>query len=180
MRKIRSFLSKKLFGKLSVAALAILLALGITAGSIAYMFTNTDRVTNQFIPGKVTCYVDESFDGNTKSAVRIQNTGNVSAKIRVKVVVNWVDADGNICGYAHPDTPLPALGQGWSKSGDYYYYSEAVEPSAYTGNLFAEAIPMSTYTHDDEQNGCHLQIEIIASAIQAEGGADWGATPSGN
>ncbi len=179
MKTLRNFFSKKLFGKLSVAVLAILLALGVTAGSLAYMFVNTNTVTNQFVPGEVSCYVAEdltqSGSNTVKDNIQIQNTGNVLAKIRVKVVVNWVDADGNICGAEHPSFTLPAPATGWTKSGDYYVYSSDVAPAEYTTELFATPITMQTAS-----DGCKLQIEIIASAIQAEGGAGWGVTPSGN
>ena len=181
--KNSSLLAKKYFnGKLSIiAVLLILLAVFTVSGTLAYLIVTTDSVTNTFVPGSVTCAVEETFDGTTKSDVKVKNTGNVDAYIRAAVVVNWVDADGNVCAQAHTAPTISYNDTDWTKGADgYWYYKEAVAPGALTNNL------INTATSTAQADGCKLQIEIIASAIQAEGtgatgAADaWGKVPAGN
>ena len=52
----------------------------------------------------------------------------------------------------------------WEKKGDFYYWSAPVAPNANTGILITEC----TYT-DNAPEGYYLNVEIIASGIQAEG-----------
>ena len=89
--------------------LAVCAALVLTAaigGTTAFIVANTNQVKNEFTPGEVPIEVKESFDGTTKSDVRIRNNGNVLAFIRAKVVATWKDSGGNVS-----STPV--------KTGDY-------------------------------------------------------------
>ena len=150
---------------LLVAALCLLLTL-VIGGTVAYLLDVTDPVENVFMPSDVTCYVYEVFDGTTKSEVRIQNTGNIDAFIRVVVSANYVDAAGNICA-AHDVPDLPAPGSGWKQgTNSIYYYSNEVSPGGYTAPLFGGAVTLGT-----AEDGCAVKMEIAASAIQAAGGA---------
>ncbi len=75
------------------AAAIVAAATGIVYASLR---DTTARVENVFEPAAVACAVSEEFDGLTKENVKIQNTDNVPALIRVKVIVNWMDKDGNV------------------------------------------------------------------------------------
>ena len=181
--KSSSLLAKKYFnGKLSILAiLLILLAVFSVSGTVAYLIATTDPVTNTFVPGNVSCTVQETFENNEKKDVKVQNTGNVDAYIRAVVIVNWVDADGNVCAQTHTAPSISFNETDWALGSDgFWYYKEAVAPNALTTNL------INTATSVAQADGCKLQIEIIASAIQAEGtgatgAADaWGKVPAGN
>lgn len=145
---------------------AVILLLTVVVGStIAYLMAKSDPVRNVFEPTDVTCYVAETFDGITKSNVRIQNTGNIDAYIRVAIVVNYVNANGNVCG-GHGEVAVPTPQSPWVDGGDgYYYWPNLVAPAGYTGNLFDS---LTLTTADD---GCNMQVEFVASAIQAAGDA---------
>lgn len=69
---------KALFALVSVLVL-IFAAVGVT---VAYLQTQTEPLENQFTPAKVSCKVEETFDGNVKSNVTIRNTGDTDAFIR--------------------------------------------------------------------------------------------------
>ena len=163
-----------------IACLVLVLGIGV-GGTVAYLYTNTQTVNNQFTPGRVTCEVVETFDNNIKSDVKVKNTGNTEAYIRATVIVNWVDADGNVCALTH-DAPTITYTTDtkWTKNADgFWYYSDPVAPDAVTTKLIDSA--ESVYQAD----GCKLQIKVIASAIQAEGTgatangpAAWGALPA--
>lgn len=157
--------------RVMVAAIVLMLGL-IIGGTVAWLIDVTDPVQNVFMPTDVTCYVYEEISGNQKTAIRIQNTGSIDAYIRVAVALNYVNADGKICA-VHTAPVLPAaLGSGWSKgSNGLYYYSAQVAPGGYTEPLFGSAVIL-----DSAGDGCVLQMEIIADAIQAAGGAKADAT----
>lgn len=155
--------------KQPVALVALLVLLCCTvAGTLAYLVTSTNSVTNTFTPASVSTAVDETFENGVKSDVKIQNTGNIDAYIRVAVVVNWADKDGNVYGGAVPekgtDYTEPVLQDGWIKVGDYYYYTSAVPADGFTGTLFAPIKQLTTCK--DTNYG--LQITILADGIQSE------------
>lgn len=155
--------------KQPVALVALLVLLCCTvAGTLAYLVTSTDPVTNTFTPAHVSTAVDEDFDGITKRNVTIKNTGDIDAYIRVAVVANWANSAGDVYGGAVPtegtDYTAPVLQNGWIKVGDYYYYTSAVPAGSSTGTLFAPIEQLTTCK--DANYG--LQVTILADGIQAE------------
>ena len=137
-------------------ALALILVCTV-GGTVAYLVTHTDPVVNTFTPGEVSCQVEEKFEGNNvKTEAVIKNTGNVPAYIRVAVVANTIDAQGNITGMAS----LPQVDwlneANWTKSGDFYYYKGVVQPGDVTADLLKNGIPLTG-----------IQVTILASAIQS-------------
>ena len=162
--------------KQPVALVALLLLLCCTvAGTLAYLVDSTDPVTNTFTPAHVSTAVDETFENGVKSDVKIQNTGDIPAYIRVAVVVNWADKDGNVYGGAVPtdkgdkkdyDLTLKA-NNGWIKGADgYYYYIHPVAPKESTTAIFEDITQLT----DDPAEGYGLQITILADGIQSEPG----------
>lgn len=144
--------------KASALTIAIILILVMAiGGTVAFLVTHTDQIVNTFQPTDVTCEINEEFnDNNTvKTSAVVENTGKIPAYIRVAVVANTVDAEGNITGAADVSNKL--AGSGWTKVGDYYYYNGVVKPNETTGNLLAEGIDLND-----------IQVTILASAIQAE------------
>ena len=69
-----------------IAFCVCILACAAVSGSLAWLTSTPEQVVNSFTPGVVTIQVDEKFDGSTKSNVRIKNTGNVPAYIRVALI----------------------------------------------------------------------------------------------
>ena len=141
------------------ALLALVLILVCTVGgTVAYLVAHTDPVKNTFTPGNVTCDVVEEFntEKTAKTSVKVQNTGNVPAYIRVAVVANTIDKQGNITGMTTlPDNRLNETY--WTKSGDFYYYKGVVQPGDVTANLLTS----------DGIDLTGIQVTILASAIQS-------------
>jgi len=149
---------------LMIAALALVVALSI--GLTSAFLTSTRGLTNTFTPGEVSCKVHETVSINEdtnkkeKSAIVVENTGTIPAYIRVAVVANTVDAEGNITGSANVSGSLG--GEGWVLGADgYYYYTKIVEPERDTSNLVKAPIPLS-----------NIQVTVLAQAIQAHGVSD--------
>lgn len=161
---------KALFALVSVLVL-IFAAVGVT---VAYLQTQTEPLVNQFTPAKVSCDVEEMFDGNVKSNVSIRNTGDTDAFIRVAIVANWVRTDDNDNSkvtsvhaqkpVAGEDYTLTLADENWLQDGNgFYYYKNAVEPDGSTAVLIKECKPIESKA----PAGYTLAVEIVASAIQA-------------
>lgn len=157
MKKHRIFLI------LLIASLAISL---ILCGMVlAYMFRQTEYEDNQFTPANVSCEVVEEFDGTQKTSIQVQNTGNIDAYLRVRLVSYWVDSNGNIV--AKPSSmPEITLADGWIKgSNNTYYYQSSVSsvaPNNFTGELLSEPIILQK-----DENGYLQVVEVFAEAIQS-------------
>lgn len=160
--------SRRRSGKSIALLVSLLLIIGATVGgTIAFLMDSDGPLHNLFNPSQVTTYVDETVCDDTKSNVKIQNTGDTDAWIRVAVVVTWQDADGNVYGQAPKAgenytnwTP----GTDWVKGDDgFYYYTKPVAAQAATANaLIAEIKPIGT----PPAEGYYLTVEIIGSGIQ--------------
>lgn len=159
----------------------------------AYMIHKSQTVANNFVPGKVTCDIEEAFNGITKSSIKVKNTGNVDAYIRVRLVFHWEDSKGNVVAR---DMTLPAVTYGtgkWKKDhtdGYTYYYTGKVAPGDLTPEFLTNSITMDPVV--EEVNGTDYTyypvMEVLAEAIQADGKIDstpavtdaWGVTIDAN
>ena len=164
---------------LVVSLLAMMLV--VAGGTLAWL-TAQDSVTNTFTPAEVSCAVEEDFDGTTKSNVNVQNTSDVPAYLRVKLVTYRVnDAGDHIGGTA----TIPAFtpGEGWVEHNGYYYYTNPVEAkkTPKVALIDSDGIDLTAYTDVD---GGKQVIEVMAEAIQSVPekavGEAWGVTIRSN
>lgn len=172
-------------------SLALILLLGMAiGGTIAYLTRDGGSVTNNFVPGEVAIDIHEGFNETTgvKSSIEIENTNdsNIPVYIRVALVGNWADAEDKIC-INHQNDPLSSLtlGENWKKGSDgFYYYTKSVAVGEKTSDLLKDDITLS-----EANDGCCYQLEVVASAIQADGETDgqnpidavvnaWGIAPT--
>lgn len=146
-----------------VIATVLLLALAI-GGTLAWLSTKGDPITNTFTPSKVTCEVTERFNGVIKSNVNVTNTGDTDAYIRVKLVTYRVnDKEQHIGGTAL--LPPFTLGANWVKYGDYYYYTLPVAPGGSPETNLTESMTLTgSYTDAD---GGKQAVDVMAEAIQS-------------
>lgn len=154
----------KTWKALIVAALAVVILTAAVGGTMAWLSTQTQDLTNTFVPAKVTCAVVEDFtDKTTKKDVRIQNTGTTDAYIRAMIVANWCTADNKVVKTATP-TYEGLSENGWVEHDGFYYYTLPVAPGQTTGNLFASCTP----DNDEKPEGAdHLEVNIICQAVQS-------------
>ena len=182
-KHLQSFWNKKNILFVSLA-LIFALTVGVTAAWLSGYAGPTDYV---FQGAQVKCQVHETFNGTTKSNVKVENTGNVDAFIRATYTVNWVkDGTGvnNVVPVVYRDAPQQGTdytvtyGSGWVMSNDgYVYYSDIVSPEGFTNNFIANLTDLGT-----APAGYHLQVTVFPEAVQAEGDGTtaydeaWGAT----
>ena len=165
---------------ITLAILVVLLLTFAVSGTIAYITTKTDPVKNVFTPAKVDTEIEEKFEGNVKSSVVIKNTvaaeaGGIPVYVRVAIVGNYVDnKTGEIVAAW---TPSFTVGSGWTKVGDYYYYTSEVAPGGETTNLLGSPISPDTATYPN----AHLEVTVIHQSIQSEptsaAQSAWGYVP---
>lgn len=139
-------------------ALVLLLTLTV-GGSLAWLVSN-DNVTNSMVPGQVPIQINETVSNNVKSDVTVTNNGNIQAFIRVAIIANAVDKDGNV---TVGDIPDFTVSPSWTPIGNYYYYNGIVEPKGTDGDTTA---PL--FTTDVKFAGG--EINILAESIQVQGG----------
>lgn len=146
--------------KLSAAAIAIILVVVMAiGGTVALLMDSTDSVTNKFAPASSGITIEEKFKENCKTEIAVRNTGDTGTYIRVSLVANYYDENGNITGGAAvPDFTLNS--EKWFLGNDdYYYYKQPVAAGDVTDNLLASESKMQL-----EDN---MQVTVLAQSIQA-------------
>ena len=181
-----------------IAAVLLILVMITTSAVVAYMFRKSTEVDNQFDPASVTCKIEEKFENNIKKSVKVNNTGNITSYIRLRVVTYWVDSKGNVVAR---NSPPNEFGGKWlydtanwlyDADNQTFYCKTPVAKTdstpellklqaAFTGiklDKVTEKVNNIEYTY-------HPVVEFIAEAIQSEpAGADcpaarkWGVTVS--
>lgn len=149
---------------LLLVSLVLVLSAAI-GGTLGYL-TGQVSVTNTMQVGEFTTEIDEDTENGVKSNVTVQNTGDYDAYIRAVVVVTWQNENGEV----YPVAPVAnknytiEYGYQWSKHGDFYYYNGVVGAKQSTSYLINSCKPVG----EEAPEGYDLNVEILASAIQAE------------
>lgn len=163
--KQTAYKSKKLSGKAGALLISLLLIFTVTvSGTVAFLVTHTEGLTNTFTPSHVSCTVTEDFNGMTKSNVNVTNTSDIDAYIRVKLVSYRVNDGKHIGGEAV--VPQFTPGEGWIERGGYYYYTKPVKPNETPDVPLIGAIGITLNSYTDTDGGKQV-IEVMAEAIQS-------------
>ena len=149
-----------------LAAVIVLLA-GAVGGTWAFLVAQSEPVQNNFTYAHVSCRIDEKFENGVKSDVKIQNTGDIPAYIRARIVVTWKDTSGNVSSTVpvkNTDYTIAFNTTDWTQDGDYWYCKKAVAADGFTPVLIKECKRRETAAPE----GYNLSVEILADAIQSE------------
>ena len=176
----------------------------LTTSVYAYMVHKSKTIANVFKPAEVTCEISENFDGSTKSSVKVENTGNVDAYIRIRLVIHWEDSKGNAVAWdidkipsnAKPDQEdispdIEYNKDAWIKDsvdGYTYYCKTPVSPDSFTPEFLVLDEPITLTPRYIEESGVkywyYPVVEILAEAIQSEPDSavtsSWGVTIENN
>lgn len=154
-----------------ILVLTLLLATAVGT-TVAYLATGTSALVNVFHGSKADCGIVEQFDGEMKTDVLVQNTGNVESYIRAAVVISWVTGDGTTI---HAQKPVEDLdytikfksGTAWEycEADGFWYYREPVAAGKST-----EILIESCAARNEGPEGYRFSVEILASSIQASPG----------
>ena len=151
----------------------------------AYTMQHTQDLVNTFLPARVDSEVVEDFDGNTKSEIKIQNTSNIEAYLRMKIITYWQDSKGNIVAIPPKTLAIDYDDAHWFLQDGYYYYKHPVPAGDVTSyDLLRDkaTISLETYTpKDDDENDVENDgednddvtytyypvVEIVSEAFQS-------------
>lgn len=179
---------------LVLSATVVLLALISVGSTLGMLQTSTDTKVNPFTPGQGDIGIIESSgssetpgesyeldsSGSADKNVWITNPEgslNVPMYVRVRLVPVWRNSTGENAGNVDRKiTYVFAESTKWVENGDYYYYTEVVQPGETTEQLLD-----SVHVDGGIPEGMTLEIQVIADSIQAEGGAAqeaWGVDPT--
>lgn len=148
-----------------LAAVIVLLA-GAVGGTWAFLVAQSEPVQNNFTYAHVSCRIDEKFENGVKSDVKIQNTGDIPAYIRARIVVTWKDTSGNVSSTVpvkNTDYTIAFNEKDWTQQGGYWYCNTAVDVGGETPVLITKCEKKGNAPKDYD-----LSVEILADAIQSE------------
>ena len=84
-------------GRKAALILSLCLIFALAVGTtLAYLKANTSPVTNTFKAATSEIKIEEKTDDGIKSEIYVKNEGTATSYVRVKLVCNWVDKDGNV------------------------------------------------------------------------------------
>lgn len=150
-------------GRKAALILSLCLIFALAVGTtLALLKANTAPVTNTFTAAKSKITIEEKTDDGSKSEIYVKNEGTATSYVRVKLVCNWVDKDGNVSA-----TPVPAptiTNSDWFEKDGIYYYTKPVAPTGQTSNLL-DGNPIKQ--PEGAPDGYHLEVTVLAESIQA-------------
>lgn len=148
-------------GRKTALILSLCLIFALAVGTtFALLKANTEPVTNTFTAAKSGTDIVEKLDGSQKTSIAVKNTGTAVSYVRVKLVMNWVDENGNVS--AEPVNITPSITADWFEQDGIYYYKMPVAAKDFTTNLLKTPI-----TQDAAPEGYHLEVTVLAESIQA-------------
>lgn len=148
-------------GRKTALILSLCLIFALAVGTtFALLKASTAPVTNTFTAAKSGTDIVEKLDGSQKTSIVVKNTGTAVSYVRVKLVMNWVDDNGNVS--AEPVNITPSITDNWFEQGGIYYYKMPVAAKGETTNLLKDPITQGT-----APEGYHLEVTVLAESIQA-------------
>lgn len=164
---------------------AIVILTVLTGGVVAYMFRTTADKQNQFTPAKVSCEVHEVFDSAKaeKSSITVENTGNIDAYLRLRLVSYWVkvEADGSET-IASRASEMPEItpADGWIAGADStYYYALPIAPEQVTPEFLETGRTIVLRIDGDYHQVLDVFAEAIQSVPETAVEESWGVTIEG-
>lgn len=137
----------------------------ISCGTVlALMLRRSQTEENSFVPAIVSCEVKETVVDNEKTSIKVKNTGNIEAYLRVCFVTYWVNAEGKIVPEPSKDiSNLLCTGKWKAGSDNIYYYVEPVAPGEEVEFLDSG----KTIVIEKDEDGNKQVLEVFAEAIQS-------------
>ena len=150
-------------GRKAALILSLCLIFALAVGTtFALLKANTAPVTNTFKAATSEIKIEEKTDNGSKSEIYVKNEGTATSYVRVKLVCNWVDKDGNVSA-----TPVPTptiTNNDWFVKDGIYYYKMPVALNDLTSNLL-DGNPITQ--PEGAPDGYHLEVTVLAESIQA-------------
>ncbi len=184
----------------------ILLMIGIlticSGFTLAYLIDTESAIINKFKASQFEIDLEETFPtednmGSTKSNVKVTNTGDDDIYVRINMVLQVVDEDGNVVATSSVfdadgkliNQPISIMNnfdfkglntEDWFSVGDVYYYKKAVPSGEATDLLFESMFQKpNIFLYDNVtvmEGKQKLQVTLMAEGIQGNGVTEaWGS-----
>lgn len=172
MNKIKNKLHLNSRSLVLLVLTAVVLAVTIGTTFAVYSYFASPK-ENFFRPAEPNDTISEEFpDEEKKTKVVVKNNGEYEEFIRVAIVMNWKDAEGNVLAAAVDKTHVVASFNTtdwvYNEKDGYYYHLSSVMPGKSTANLVgSDGITMDQDgINAGPENGI-FSVEIISQNIQA-------------
>lgn len=170
---MKSFRAKR--AAVLLTAIALLLAAAV-GGTLAYLAASTGEVVNIFTPTSVKVDIEEpGWDHEHKEKVKIHNTGDIAAYIRVKVAVYFENRNGEVVSISPVEdtdyeiewaTERYGTNADWFLGSDGFWYCKSpVAANRYSTPLMYSCVQLEN--ENIKGKGYYLDVDILTQAIQA-------------
>ena len=174
MWRRRNTKKHSLIREIFITSCTVVLLGTMLLGSAAYL-QKISGINNEFGVAKTDIKVEESFDETKaqKSDVRLINTGNTPVYMRAKVLIYYIDDEGNVLGIVPKegiDYIIESGSSDWIKKDDIFYYNSPVEPSSVhsTNCTTGETTNLINHIRDlIPEDDKYLVIDVLGQSIQA-------------
>lgn len=155
---------------LCIMALSIVFLIISISFVVAYFFNSSTGLTNKFESANIyePTIIEDFTDGDfVKKNVKVKvNDDSFPCYVRVKVVFNWKDDDGNILAVSPTEgvdyTISYKIGK-WNKGSDgFYYYNKSL--TGETDILIEEC----SVINSSPAEGYRLNVDVLVQSVQAE------------
>lgn len=164
---MKSKMNRRILLLLSCIVLAAALSV---SGTLAYLTVRTETIINQFEPGRVNGNIEETFENNIKSSIKVQNTGNIDCYVRILLIPYWVSQYGSRVGEDAWKLEVEFNETDWfarEEGGMIYYYHRApIAPEELTKELLADGCTIQLKASDD--GTLYQALDVFAECFQAE------------
>lgn len=169
MMKIKNIIHRISSYRKYIISIGLVLCLGIGAYMTISYLSSGSSLQNQFKIASVDPEVIETFNGEVKSDVYVQNKGDIPVYIRAKIMIYYQDTNENILGdyipilnHDYTLTFANDLNVNWIHATDgFFYYKNIVNAEGQTAKLIESCKEI------DPSNDRKLVVDIVAEAIQA-------------
>jgi hypothetical protein len=186
--------------RLSIIIVGAILIVASVSVTVAYMIIRSPEITNSFVPAKIDCQVLETEtiidDVVTKTSVTAQNTGDVDAYIRVRVVTYWEDSKGNLVARTSPENEFDGAWKyndaAWiyDDTNQTFYHKAPVGENEFTAELLGsgfDGITLQPESVEQEGNVTFTYYPVVEFIVEGIQGApdtavteSWGVTLDSN
>ena len=168
---------KRRFSGKSLALLvsALVLSFAMIGGTLAWLADDAAPITNTLKMASTDIDIDEKFDGSVKRDVRVKNTGSIPIYVRVNLVINLQDDEGNVAPVSRENVVSCCMTMemgdaGWKQGSDgYYYYTSPVPAGEFTPMLVRSITAVDS---DLIPEGYSLNVRVLAQSVQSQGMKD--------
>ena len=137
--------------------LSLILVITCTVGgTLAYLFTRTESITNTFVPARVNCVVAET----PENQFTVTNDSETSVWLRVSITAVYRNAvDTTVIHWENPEI-IVSEDTSWQLEDGFYYYKAEVAAGG------TASLPVITFDNAPP-SGFVLEKQILAEVIQS-------------